>query len=103
MCLLYPSAYSDFLDKDMEEPGDEYLPLGPSFQEHVQLFVKLVQSLFSMACLVDGCPSLHTVYKLLCSYFGSFKIAMNITIKNYACYCYCKVFLSSSETWYLVN
>ena len=32
-------AYSDFL-VDYKVPGDEYLPLGPSFQEHVTLFVK---------------------------------------------------------------
>ena len=54
MCLY--SEYSDFLDKDYLVPGDEYLPLGPSFQvltycrccvglhclysqEHVALFV----------------------------------------------------------------
>lgn len=30
-------AYSDFL-VEYKVPGDEYLPLGPSFQEHVALF-----------------------------------------------------------------
>lgn len=32
LALSLPSAYSDFLDKDYSEPGDEYLPLGPAFQ-----------------------------------------------------------------------
>jgi inositol 1,4,5-triphosphate receptor type 1 len=35
----YDTAYSDFLD-DSSQPGDEYLPLGPSFQDHVGLFVR---------------------------------------------------------------
>ena len=36
----YDNDYSDFLDKDLSQPGDEYLPLGKSFQEHVACFLK---------------------------------------------------------------
>ena len=36
----YNGDYSDFLDKDLSQPGDEYLPLGKSFQEHVACFLK---------------------------------------------------------------
>jgi len=31
--------YSEFEDKLLDEKGDEWLPLGPSFQEHVSLYV----------------------------------------------------------------
>lgn len=37
----YESEYSDFLDGDSQsKPGDEFLPLGRSFQQHVTCFVK---------------------------------------------------------------
>jgi len=39
VCSKYKNPYSDFLDKECGEPGDEYLPLGPSFQDHVQCFL----------------------------------------------------------------
>ena len=35
----YEGPYSDYLDKEHQLPGDEWLPLGPSFQAHVALFV----------------------------------------------------------------
>jgi len=31
--------YSEFEDKLLDEKGDEWLPLGPSFQGHVSLYV----------------------------------------------------------------
>ena len=31
-CALSSLAYSDYLDEAECQPGDEYLPLGPSFQ-----------------------------------------------------------------------
>ena len=37
--LLSSLEYSD-LDDQFKKKGDEYLPLGPSFQEHVACFVK---------------------------------------------------------------
>ena len=36
----FPTAYTDYLDEGETRPGDEYLPLGPSFQEHVKCFMK---------------------------------------------------------------
>ncbi len=36
----YPNTYSDFIDSECSVPGDEYLPLGPSFQQHVQCFIR---------------------------------------------------------------
>jgi len=35
----FDTKYSD-LDDELKQPGDEYLPLGPSFQEHVACFAK---------------------------------------------------------------
>ncbi len=35
----YMGPYSDYLDDEQGLPGDEWLPLGPSFQAHVGLFV----------------------------------------------------------------
>ena len=36
---LSSPEYSD-LDDELKKRGDEYLPLGPSFQDHVECFVK---------------------------------------------------------------
>ena len=36
---LSSPEYSD-VDEELKQPGDEYLPLGPSFQEHVACFAK---------------------------------------------------------------
>ena len=37
----YENEYSEFLDSDIQsKPGDEFLPLGRSFQQHVACFVK---------------------------------------------------------------
>lgn len=36
------TAYSHFVDSEMTKPGHNYLPLGPSFQEHVTCFFKYV-------------------------------------------------------------
>ena len=33
-------GYSDFIDKEMRQPGCEALPLGVTFQNHVKLFTK---------------------------------------------------------------
>ena len=40
-CLLHTAfvAYSEFDDELLEEKGDEWLPLGPSFQKHVSCYV----------------------------------------------------------------
>ena len=34
--------YSEFEDKYLDEKGDEWLPLGKSFQEHVKLYMMCV-------------------------------------------------------------
>jgi len=34
------TAYSEFEDDYLEKKGDEWLPLGKSFQRHAELFVK---------------------------------------------------------------
>ena len=38
-CIL---RYSEFDDDDMEKKGDEWLPLGTSFQNHVKLYVRYI-------------------------------------------------------------
>ena len=42
-CIILNVAcldYSEFDDDDMEKKGDEWLPLGTSFQNHVKLYVR---------------------------------------------------------------
>ena len=39
MSLVY-TDYSEFEDKSLNEKGDEWLPLGKSFQGHVNLYVR---------------------------------------------------------------
>ena len=36
---IYP-AYSEFEDEFLDEKGDEWLPLGKSFQKHVRLYIR---------------------------------------------------------------
>ena len=34
------TAYSEFEDDFLDEKGDEWLPLGKSFQNHVKLYIE---------------------------------------------------------------
>ena len=38
--MSHIKAYSEFEDRLLEVRGDEWLPLGPSFQQHISLYVR---------------------------------------------------------------
>ena len=82
--VLYSSiAYSEFLDADMKVRGDEYLPLGPSFQGFVSCFVRsathnshavcIIKEIHCHKCVLtnlDECWHSLDNHKLVCCCFG---------------------------------
>lgn len=51
---MYVTDYSEFEDESLNEKGDEWLPLGKSFQKHINLFVRYAHSyayILSMNCI----------------------------------------------------
>ena len=48
MCTIYTEEYNKCNDEFLDEKGDEWLPLGESFQKHVKLYMRY-KKLISMA------------------------------------------------------
>ena len=55
--LVIIIAYSEFLDEEELKPGPKYLPLGRSFQDHVEIFKRcnlavISTSFIDIVCIV---------------------------------------------------
>lgn len=74
----YENEYSEFLDKkNQSKPGDEFLPLGARFQQHVACFIKYMHvccvsfpyyTIVSVVMLYNAFLPLCSIYNVILSW-----------------------------------